>query len=620
MPARRSTSPSRTTPPDLATTDLDDEDGGWVTEIAVDVARSSTRLTPVGGARVGSVSHPPSSIVGEGGGEMTQQTQQYATAAERLLADAEAEVAGRVEAGEMTADQAAVYLEQVAGGLAFTEQRADNTVDAYARSWAQFEAFCAKAGVEALPASPTAVLAFFEWLRERGKLALVDGKWEPTGQPLHPSTIGSYVAAIASKHVETLAPDPFTDPALRGVVGAWAKKVRKKSDNPEKSSGLLRDQLRQVVAGFDTPDPVTVRDRALAALTDADPACSPAFLASLVAWDQAVEWLPGGGVRLIGRSSKGNRKVVELPDPDATVRLRAWFKINPAGPIWPGNKTAERAAAGAAAALSDRAIPAAAARGRAAAAAGVDTAGPEAARNAAAICLGWWAALRASEAAAITFGDVTPTPYLDSAGQPRIGLTVLIGSSKTDQEGGGVEVALPERPDDPGICPRRRWEAWVEQARVLLGLAPGEPIPANTPAFFRLNRGALNGGEAKAMAPQAFSPMLRTAAQAVLGKPDARPLGTAVHRRLSWHGLRRGFATEATNDGVAITRVAQHGRWKNTATVGLYNVTTNPLAFGAAAQMPAADPVPATVEAEALAAENAALRAELEALRHQNGR
>ena len=556
--------------------------------------------------------------------QQTQQTQQYASAAERLLADAEAEVAGRVEAGEMTAGQADVYLAQVRAGLSFTEQRADNTVDAYTRAWGQFEAYCAKAGVEALPASPTTVLAFFEWLRERGKLALVAGKWEPTGQPLHPSTIASYVAAIASKHAETLAPDPFTDPALRGVVGAWAKKVRKKSDNPEKSSGLLRDQLRQVVAGFDTPDTTTVRDRALAALATRlvdegglviYEGCSAAFLASLVAWDQAVEWLPGGGVRLTGRSSKGNPKVVEVPAGDAVVWLRAWFKINPAGPIWPGQATEQRAAVGAAAALGDRAISAAVARGRADAAAGVATAGPEAARNAAAICLGWWAALRASEAANLTFGDVGVTPYLDADRQPRIGLTVLVRWGKTDQEGEAVEVALPERPDDPAICPRRRWEAWVEEARVLLGLAPGAPIPADTPAFFRLNRGALNGRSAAAMAPQAFSPMLRTAAQAVLGKPDARPLGTAVHRRLSWHGLRRGFATQATNDGVAITRVAQQGRWKNVATVALYNTTTNPLAFGAAAQMPAADPVPAAVDAEALAVENAALRAELEALR-----
>ena len=85
------------------------------------------------------------------------------------------------------------------------------------------------------------------------------------------------------------------------------------------------------------------------------------------------------------------------------------------------------------------------------------------------------------------------------------------------------------------ICPRRRWEAWVEQARVLLGLAPGEPIPANTPAFFRLNRGALNGGEAKAMAPRrvTLSDACRSAAS-VLARGSYGPAAGAVQTR--WCG------------------------------------------------------------------------------------
>lgn len=557
---------------------------------------------------------------------MTQGTQtQFASREERLLADAEAQVAAGLEAGTMTAEQGEKFLADVAGALALTEQRSDNTLAAYARSWGQFEAYCTKAGVSALPASPVAVLGFFQWLKERGRLALVDGEWKPTGEPLAPSTIGSYVAAIAKRHIETLAPNPFDDPALRGIAGAWAKQVRKWNEGSEKSDPLVRDQLRQVVDQFDTTDPVTVRDRALAALAtplvDDDgtviyEGCSAAFLSTLIAWDIAVEKLPDGAVRLTGRSAKGNPKTVTVPAGEAVVLLDAWFALNPSGPIWPGNSTEKRNAAGATAALGRHAITTAIGRGRNAA--DTDTTGPASARNAAAICLGWWGAMRASEIAGLCFGDITPTPYLNRDGQPRIGLTVFKGESKTDPEGEGFQVSLPERDDDPAICPRRRWDAWVDQARVLLGLAPGEPIPADTPAFFALNRGAVDG-EPTPLRPQALSPILRTAAQAAFGRPDNRPLGTVLHRRLSWHGLRRGFATQATDDGVAETRVAAHGGWKDITHVGTYNQPVDPMRTGAAAQVPAAPaqtPAPGTDD---LAAEIAALRAEVAALRRQNG-
>ena len=315
---------------------------------------------------------------------MTQGTQtQFASREERLLADAEAQVAAGLEAGTMTAEQGEKFLADVAGALALTEQRSDNTLAAYARSWGQFEAYCTKAGVSALPASPVTVMGFFQWLKERGRLALVDGEWKPTGEPLAPSTIGSYVAAIAKRHIETLAPNPFDDPAMVGIPGAWAKQVRKWNEGSEKSDPLVRDQLRQVVDQFDTTDPVTVRDRALAALAtplvDDDgtviyEGCSAAFLSTLIAWDIAVEKLPDGAVRLTGRSAKGNPKTVTVPAGEAVVLLDAWFALNPSGPIWPGNPSKKRNAAGTTAALGRHAITTAIGRGRNAA--DTDTTGP----------------------------------------------------------------------------------------------------------------------------------------------------------------------------------------------------------------------------------------------------
>ena len=83
----------------------------------------------------------------------------------------------------------------------------------------------------------------------------------------------------------------------------------------------------------------------------------------------------------------------------------------------------------------------------------------DAARDRAVILVGFAAALRRSEVAALELEDVR----FESAG-----MTITIRKSKTDQEGAGRLVAIPyaRRPE---VCPVRALQAWIERAGLTSG-------------------------------------------------------------------------------------------------------------------------------------------------------
>lgn len=175
---------------------------------------------------------------------------------------------------------------------------------------------------------------------------------------------------------------------------------------------------------------------------------------------------------------------------------------------------------------------------------GLDPAGdPAEARDAALILLGYTAALRRSDLAALDLDDLTVTAE---------GLEVRVRRSKTDQHGDGVSVGVAG--DEHGRCPAAdAWTAWVAHLRAA---------------------GVWRG--------PAFRPVHRSRAGTATIRPtrlSGRSINTIVARRAAAagldgdygsHSLRRGLATEAIAAGVPEHAVMRHGRWRSATTMRSY--------------------------------------------------
>ncbi|WP_034089216.1 tyrosine-type recombinase/integrase [Streptacidiphilus albus] len=169
----------------------------------------------------------------------------------------------------------------------------------------------------------------------------------------------------------------------------------------------------------------------------------------------------------------------------------------------------------------------------------IDATDPEALagkRNRALLVLGFALMARRSELAALRVGDVR---FTDD------GLTVLIRSSKTDQDAIGAKVNIPVGVH-PATDPIRVVRAWLDalaQRQVTTG-----------PLLRRINRwGHLQeGGMSGAAVNEAVQ---RLAAAAGL---DGAEDFTA-------HGLRAGGPTEAAKAGHPTSFIAEHGRWSKSS-------------------------------------------------------
>jgi len=148
-------------------------------------------------------------------------------------------------------------------------------------------------------------------------------------------------------------------------------------------------------------------------------------------------------------------------------------------------------------------------------------------RDKALFLAGWCGALRRSEVASLTWGDLVADPD---------GLVLVLRRSKTDQAGQGRSVGL-FREGDPTACPVNALDTWrVALAKQsALAVAPGAPI------FPSLNRWGHLGG---AMSPQAVGEVImRRTAQAGLAT------------KYQGHSLRKGLVQQATLAGVSDSAV-----------------------------------------------------------------
>lgn len=165
--------------------------------------------------------------------------------------------------------------------------------------------------------------------------------------------------------------------------------------------------------------------------------------------------------------------------------------------------------------------------------------GLRARRDRALLAIGMAAALRRSELVALTLGDVG---VLDA------GLEILIASSKTDRQGHGAMVAVPE---GSRIRPKSLLLDWLAAVQALeADVARTREQAAAMPLFRRLTR-------SDALTP---SPMSDKAVARLI-KACAAAAGYDA-ARFSGHSLRAGFLTEAASQGATIFKMQEVSRHK----------------------------------------------------------
>ena len=136
-----------------------------------------------------------------------------------------------------------VYLEQAQRYA--KRSRAANTQRAYRAAWAEFSAWAAERGAEALPAQADTVLAYLTALAEAGaKVATIEVKR----------------AAIGAAHRTAKQPDPTTAEDVRLLMGGIRREL---GTRPSKKAPVTLADLRALVGALPTDTLSGLRDRAL---------------------------------------------------------------------------------------------------------------------------------------------------------------------------------------------------------------------------------------------------------------------------------------------------------------------------------------------------------------------
>lgn len=154
-------------------------------------------------------------------------------------------------------------------------------------------------------------------------------------------------------------------------------------------------------------------------------------------------------------------------------------------------------------------------------------AGPAAARDRALLLIGWCAALRRSEIAALQLADVA------EVGE---GLELTIRRSKGDQAGAGAVLGAP-RGRTAALCPVAAWDRWIGWRGAGAGAA-----------FLAVDRWANLGG---ALSPRAVGELLR-------------------RYGYTGHSLRVGFAVDAGAAGASLVEIQAVTRHRSVQTVARY--------------------------------------------------
>ncbi|GAN80408.1 site-specific integrase [Acidocella aminolytica] len=161
-------------------------------------------------------------------------------------------------------------------------------------------------------------------------------------------------------------------------------------------------------------------------------------------------------------------------------------------------------------------------------------------RDRALLLIGYAGALRRGELVAIERSQITFENF---------GLRLLIPTSKTDQEGQGAEIGIP-RGLKRETCPVRAIEEWLRLSECDMG-----------PVFRRIDR--WGGLDMQALHPDAVRRIL-------LRRAAIAHITMSGSERLSPHGLRAGFITEAYQAGARDEDIMQHSRHRSLTAMRRY--------------------------------------------------
>ncbi|MAM88316.1 MAG: integrase [unclassified Hahellaceae] len=158
-------------------------------------------------------------------------------------------------------------------------------------------------------------------------------------------------------------------------------------------------------------------------------------------------------------------------------------------------------------------------------------------RDLALVQTGFFGAFRRSELVSIQVEDLSWESE---------GLIIRLPRSKTDQQGEGLQRALPA--GNGQICPVRALRNWLLVAEITSG-----------PVFRPISR--WNECQTRALRPAAVNELLKS-------------LGTACGfdfvPELSSHSFRRGLSTSAARENLSFEAIKKQGGWKNDAVVRGY--------------------------------------------------
>lgn len=426
-----------------------------------------------------------------------------------------------------------------------------STRDGYEDDWKKFEAFCKRLNVCSRPADPRYVMLYLVHLATRRRL---DGRGD---EPLAHTTIRRAACAIRERHMRARLADPTADPRVKRLLRGHAnlRGVANKGKDP-----LLMPHIEAICANLDAAAKESLRDVALVLLA-VDPALllSAVDLAKIASWSQVdlPEDLTAPAVLHMG---VGRHLAVEVaPNADPLIcpvaalrRLRDACAAS--GPVFaslvrPDKQVSRQGITKVVRQHLRRAglpmawDPGLAPEDRRRLVAAITEASDIDLRDRPLLLNLFLGAARADELASRTVGDVA---------LPDDGVKWHVDRAKNDPEGKGRTLFLPADRERPDLCPRRALQAWLCRLSALLG----RPLSDDDYIFVTLdNRTWLS----RRLDTDAVANVVRRRAEAA-----------GIEGDFASHSLRSGFVTEAIEAGVASTKIADHGGWRNPDSLRIY--------------------------------------------------
>ena len=219
-------------------------------------------------------------------------------------------------------------------------------------------------------------------------------------------------------------------------------------------------------------------------------------------------------------------------------------------------------------------------------------AGVSAARDTAALWLGFAGALRRSEVAALRLNSLELHPV--------DGIHVRVGRSKADQDNTGPDVVVLPHGSTPASCAPCALHRWIALLQVSSGTDSGAIRRATMQQLFAYQLdshvcGAEAGiGLVSSVDLVSDAPLLRATYR---NRRNARihasgVTGDALHTMLltrmseagmdptpcGFHSLRSGHVTQARRNGASTEEIMRAGRWRRAETVNVYDREFNPAA------------------------------------------